>query len=64
MAEQWAAPSGRLSRNDERPADRSVQTARDQTVRRGINLETADGKVPAPGDSTGGEGRLQDLTTG
>ena len=31
MAEKWAVPMGRLLHNDERPSDRTVQTARDQT---------------------------------
>ena len=63
MAKQWAAPMVRLLRNDDRPDDRSGQTARDQTGWRGRNLETADGEVPASGDGAGGEGRLQDRPT-
>ena len=54
MAEQWAAPMVRLSRNDERPADFSVQSARDQTGWHGRILETTDGKVPDLGDGAGG----------
>ena len=49
MAEQWAAPMGRLLRHYERLADHTGQAARDQTGRRWRNLETADGKVPFGG---------------
>ena len=47
LAEQWAAPMGRLSGHDERPADCTGKAARDQTNWSWINLETADGEVLA-----------------
>ena len=63
MSEQWAAPMGRLSRNDEHPADHTGQAARDKIGRSGRELETDDGKVPASGDGAGGKGRLRDRPT-
>ena len=53
----------RLSRNDERPADRTGKTARDQTCRRGRDLDTDDGEVPASGGGAGGKVRLRDSPT-
>ena len=64
VAEQWAAPMGRLSIHDERPANRTGQAATGQTGWGRINLEKTDGKVSALGDEAGDKGRLWNRTTG
>ena len=55
---------GRLLGIDERPADCSGQTDRDQTGQLGRDMAPDYGKVPASGEGAGGEGRLQYSTTG
>ena len=63
MVEKWAAPMGRLSSHDERPADRTGQVARGQTSQGRRNLDITDGQVPTSGDGAGGKCRLWDQTT-
>ena len=64
MVEKWASPIGCLPRHDERPADRTVQSARGQTSRGWGNLAEVDGKVLALGDGVGDQGHLQDRIAG
>ena len=60
VTEKWASPMDRLSRQDERPDDRTRQAARSQTSWGQRNLETTDGQVPALSDGAGGQDRLWD----
>ena len=54
---------GRLSRNDERPADCTGKIARDQTCWRGRDLDTHDREVPSSGGRAGGKVCLRDSPT-
>ena len=60
VAEQWAAPLGRLSRLDIRPVDCTGQESRNQTGRDWRNVETPAGQVPPAGVRAVSQGSLQD----
>ena len=64
MAEQWAAPMGRLLSHYDRSADHTEKESRGQTGWDQRNLATNDGQVSASGDGEGGQGCLWDQTTG